>query len=84
MYLGQNRLNHLLSVVLLLRAHDDFGPDLGIFDCKIVLKINILDSIGQFWIELGRHSWNEGTGMEGDVRAAPMVILEMRPICQLR
>ena len=56
MYLGENRLNHLLSVVLLMRAHDDFGPNLGIFDCKIVLIINILDTIGLFWIEHERHA----------------------------
>ena len=55
MCLGKTDFNHLLCVVLLLRAHDDFGPHLGIFDCEIVLKINILDTIGLFWIELERH-----------------------------
>ena len=55
MYLGEIEINHLLSVVLLLRAHDDFRPNFGIFDCEIVLKINILDTIGLFWIELERH-----------------------------
>ena len=56
MCLGKIDFNHLLSVVLLLRAHDDFGPNLGIFDCEIVLKISVLDTIGLFWIEHGRHA----------------------------
>ena len=57
MCLGKIEINYLLSVVLLLRAHDDSGPSLGIFDCEIVLNISILDTIGLFWIEHRRHAW---------------------------